>query len=71
MRFGPVLGVILVAFGTWAATGTATYKTRKQVLHLGDLKASVREAHPVPAWVGFLALGGGVVVLIGSLRRRD
>jgi len=71
VRLGPVLGVVLVAFGAWTASGTATYKTRKQVLHVGDLKASVREAHPIPAWLGFLSIGGGVVLLLASQRRRD
>ena len=71
MRLGVLLGVILVALGAWAATGNATYKTKRDVLTVGDFKASVREEHQVPPWVGYLAIGAGIVVLMATVRRRS
>src|ERR1041385_2950028 len=71
MRFGVILGVILVGLGAWAATGNATYKTKRDVVTVGDFKASVREEHSVPPWVGYLGIGAGIVVLMGTVRRRS
>jgi hypothetical protein len=69
VRLGVLIGVILLAAGTWIATGNASYKTKKAVVDIGVLKADVREEHAIPKWVGFAALGSGVVVLLFSLKR--
>jgi len=69
MRLGVLLGVVLLAAGAWIVSGHATYKTKKAVVDIGVLKADVREEHQIPKWVGAAALGGGVVVLLFSLRR--
>jgi hypothetical protein len=71
MRLGVILGVILVALGAWAATGNATYKTKRDVVTVGDFKASVQEEHTVPPWVGYLGIGAGIVVLMTTVRRRS
>ena len=71
MRLGVILGIILVALGAWAATGNAAYKTKRDVVAIGDFKASVREEHRVPPWVGYLGIGAGIVVLMGTVRRRS
>jgi hypothetical protein len=65
-----LIGVILLAAGTWIASGHANYKTNKAVVDIGVLKADVREEHQIPKWVGVMALGCGAVVLLASLKRR-
>ena len=69
MRIGVVIGVVLVALGGYMASGNASYKTKQDVMRVGELRASVQEEHRVPAWVGFVTLGAGVLVLVGSLRK--
>jgi hypothetical protein len=68
MRFGVLIGVVLLAAGGWIASGHATYKTSKAAIDVGVFQANVREAHVVPQWIGYLALGAGVLVLLGSLK---
>jgi hypothetical protein len=70
MRIGVIIGVILIALGGWAASGNASYKTKRDVLKVGELEASVREEHVVPSWVGYLAIAAGVLVLVTSFKRR-
>lgn len=70
MRIGVVLGILLLAFGGWAATGRASYKTKQEVVKVGDFQASVKESHAIPRWVGFVSLGCGVLVLLASAPRR-
>ena len=70
MRVGILVGVLLLGFGVWAATGHATYKRSRNVLQVGDLKAEVKEENAVPAWVGYCAIGAGVLVLVASAGTR-
>jgi hypothetical protein len=69
MRLGVLIGVILLAAGSWIATGNATYKTEKAAVDIGILKANVREEHLVPKWIGYASLGAGVLVLLASVKR--
>ena len=47
-----------------------TYKSRDEVLKVGDLKASVEEKHAVPTWAGGLAIVAGVVLIAGGMKKR-
>ena len=69
MRFGMLIGVVLLAAGGWIASGRATYKTSKAAIDVGVFQANVREEHVVPAWIGYVALGAGVLVLLTTVRR--
>jgi hypothetical protein len=69
MRTGTVLGIILLAVGAWVVLGGPSYQTRHTVVEVSDFKASVREIHAVPAWVGAVAIGAGVVILVATWRR--
>lgn len=70
MRIGLLLGVVLIGLGAWVVSGKATYSTKRDVLRIGEMEASVQEKRAVPGWVGYLVLAGGVVVLVASARRR-
>ena len=69
MRLGVLIGVVLLAAGGWIASGRATYKTSRAAVDIGVFQANVREEHLVPRWIGYLALGGGVLVLLGTVKR--
>ena len=47
-----------------------SYKSKDEVLKVGDLKASVTEKHAVPTWAGGVAIVAGVVLLAAGMKRR-
>jgi hypothetical protein len=69
MRTGTILGIILLAVGAWVVIGEPSYQTRHTMVEVSDFKASVRETHVVPKWVGVVAIGAGVVALLASWRK--
>ena len=70
MRPLSIVGILLLALGAFILFRGATYKSRDEVLKVGDVKASVTEKHAVPTWVGGVALVAGIVLLAGGMRRR-
>jgi hypothetical protein len=70
MKLGIILGLILIGLGTWVVSGSATYKTKRQMFEVGDMKASVTEVNAIPAWVGYASLAGGVALLLVAAGRR-
>ena len=72
MKLGIILGLLLIGLGTWVVSGHASYKTKRQMFEVGDVKASVTEMHTIPEWVGYASLAGGVaLLLVAAGRRRD
>jgi hypothetical protein len=47
-----------------------TYKSKDEVLKVGDLRASVEQKRAVPTWAGGVALVAGIVLLAGGMKRR-
>jgi len=70
MRPLSLIGIVLLALGAFIIFRGASYKSRDEVLKVGDLKASVEEKHTVPTWVGGAAIVAGVVLLAAGMRRR-
>jgi hypothetical protein len=70
MRPLSLLGILLLAVGAFIVFRGASYKSKDEVLRVGDLKASVEERHAVPTWVGGAAIVAGVVLLAAGMRRR-
>ena len=70
MRPLSLIGIVLLALGAFIIFRGASYKSRDEVLKVGDLKASVEEKHAVPTWVGGAAIVDGVVLLAAGMRRR-
>ena len=69
MRPLSIVGLLLVLLGGFILYRGLSYKSKNEVLRVGDLKASVEERHAVPAWVGGLAIVAGVVMLAGGMKR--
>jgi hypothetical protein len=70
MRPIALVGILLLALGAFVVFRGASYKSREDVLKVGDLKASVNEKHAVPTWVGGVAIVAGLVLLASGMKRR-
>jgi hypothetical protein len=70
MRPQALVGIILLVLGAFILFRGLSYKSKDEVLKVGDLKASVEQRHAVPTWAGGLALVAGIVLLAGGMKRR-
>ena len=70
MRPLTLVGILLLALGAFILFRGMSYKSKDEVLKVGDLKASVTEKHTVPTWAGGLAIVAGVVLIAGGMKRR-
>ena len=70
MRPQAIVGIVLVVLGAFVLFRGMTYKSKDEVLKVGDLKASVEQKHAVPTWAGGVALVAGLVLLAGGMKRR-
>jgi len=70
MRPLTLVGILLLALGAFILFRGMTYKSKDEVLKVGDLKASVEEKHAVPTWAGGLAIVAGVVLIAGGMKKR-
>jgi len=68
-----ILGIALIVFGIVAlVVGGIRYTKREKVLDIGPLQAST-ETHktiPLPPFVGFASLAGGIVLVVAGSRTR-
>lgn len=70
MRPLSLVGILLLVVGAFIVFRGATYKSRDEVLKVGDIKASVEENRAVPTWVGGAAIVAGIVLLAAGMKRR-
>jgi hypothetical protein len=71
MRVLVLAGVLLAAAGGFILARGLTYTSKRTVLEVGELKATVKEEHTIPTWVGGVALAGGIVLALAGLRARE
>jgi hypothetical protein len=65
-----IIGILLAALGAFVIFRGLHYSREESVLKIGDLEAKVRQEHTVPEWIGGIALGAGLVLVVASFRRR-
>jgi uncharacterized membrane protein len=70
MRPLTLVGILLLALGAFIVFRGVSYKSKDEVLRVGDIKASVEEQRPVPTWAGGLAMVAGVVLIAAGMKRR-
>jgi hypothetical protein len=63
MRSLTLIGILLTGLGGFILFRGLTYSSQRSVLKLGDFEATFEEKRAVPAWLGGLALVGGLVCL--------
>ena len=70
MRAMAISGLVLIAIGLWAIIRPPSYSSEESVIKLGDIEAKMQREHTVPGWVGGLALGAGLVLVVVGLKKR-
>ena len=70
MRPLSLVGILLLVLGAFVLFRGVSYKSKDEVLRVGDLKASVEEKHAVPTWVGGVAVIAGLVLIGAGMKRR-
>lgn len=65
-----IAGIVLVVLGAFIAFGGLNYNSQRSVMRVGDLKVSADEERAIPPWVGGVAIVGGVLLVVGGVRRR-
>ncbi len=64
-----LVGIVLIILGVVALTYQGiTYTTREKVLQIGPLEATKKteKTIPLPPLLGGIALGAGILLIIGS-----
>ncbi|OFW18842.1 MAG: DUF3185 domain-containing protein [Acidobacteria bacterium RIFCSPLOWO2_02_FULL_65_29] len=73
MRHMTIVGVVLIMLGVVALLYQGiTYTSRETVLDIGPLHATAdrQKTLPLPPVLGITAVAGGVVLLLGGVRKR-
>jgi len=69
MRLLQVFGILFIIAGVAVLWMRPSYQTRKNVVTIGEWKATMAEQTGIPLWVGVVAVGGGVALLLAANRR--
>jgi hypothetical protein len=70
MRPLTLVGILLLALGAFVLFRGVSYKSKDEVLRVGDIKASVEEQRAVPTWAGGAAIVAGIVLIAAGMKRR-
>ena len=70
MRVLTISAIVLMLAGVWIIVRPPSYSQEERVFKLGDIEANAQQEHPVPGWIGGIALGAGVVLLVVGLKKR-
>ena len=71
MRALTLLGVLAILAGGYILVSGLSFTRERNVLEVGPFKAAVEERQAVPTWVGGLAVGVGLVMVIAGARSRS
>jgi hypothetical protein len=70
MRGTLIAGVVLAVVGGFVIIKGVSYTSDESVFKFGGLEAKMQQKRRVPEWIGGLALGAGLVLVITGLRKR-
>jgi hypothetical protein len=65
-----ITGVVLALAGLFILIKGLSYTREESVFKLGSLEAKVQQEHNVPEWIGGVALGAGVVLIVLGMKKR-
>jgi hypothetical protein len=65
-----VAGIVLVVLGSFILFRGLSYPAQRSVMKVGDLQVSAEEQRSIPAWVGGVAIVGGLLLAVGGARKR-
>jgi hypothetical protein len=66
-----VIGIALLAAGTWIAIGHGSYRKTDTLVQLGPAKLEATHDKAIPQWVGIAGIVAGAVLAIGGFARRQ
>jgi len=61
-----IAGLILAVLGAVIVFRGLSYGSQRSVMRVGDLQVSAEADRAIPAWVGGVAIVGGVLLLVGG-----
>jgi cytochrome c biogenesis protein CcdA len=70
MRALQISGVVLIVIGLWIIFRPPSYSREESVFKVGDIEAKMQQEHSVPGWVGGIALGAGLVLVVVGIKKR-
>jgi len=70
MKLLLITGILLAGLGAFIVFRGLSYPSQRSVMKLGDFQASVEEQRVIPAWIGEVAMAGGLVLVVAGSRRR-
>jgi len=65
-----IAGLILAVLGAVIVFRGLSYGSQRSVMRVGDVQVSAEAERAIPAWVGGIAIVGGVLLLVGGVRGR-
>jgi len=63
-------GIVLAGLGAYVLLKGLSYGSQSNVLKVGDLQVSAEEHRMVPAWVGGVAVVGGLLLIGAGVGKR-
>ena len=70
MRGTLIAGIVLAALGAFVVFQGVSYTSDESVFKFGGLEAKMQQKRRVPEWIGGVALGAGLVLVIAGLKKR-
>jgi hypothetical protein len=70
MRGALIAGVVLAVLGAFALIKGVSYTREESVFKFGGIEAKMQQERRIPDWIGGVALGAGLVLLVTGLRKR-
>lgn len=70
MRGALIAGLVLAAVGAFIVFKGVSYTEDESVFKLGDIEAKMQQKRRLPEWIGGVALGAGLVLVIVGLKKR-
>jgi hypothetical protein len=65
-----IAGCVLGLLGLFIVVRGLSYTREESVFKLGGLEAKMKQERQVPQWLGGVALGAGVVLVVAGLKKR-
>ena len=62
-----VLGLVLLVGGGFILGKGMTYSKKRAGIKIGEFQAALKTQETVPTWIGGVAAGAGIALMIGGL----
>jgi uncharacterized membrane protein len=70
MKAMVIAGIVIVILGAVILFRGISYPSERSFVKVGGFEASVQEYRVIPAWIGGVAIAGGLALIIAGRRKR-